>query len=273
MTRLVDIHDEEPGIPLLIEDAGILNLRIKPLRTSNYWLIPTLSASIELSRHKRGVHISRIARLVLETFNDEYFDYNLIDSLAEKLLDTHSETNRARVVLKARVAGSESNQSILYCVVAHRNGIDKRISGSGVTVLNACPCALNVSTTIFGKPYTHMQKTRIKTLIVTRNFVNPLELGLIIEKTFTTMKNVLNRLDEYRMIAQLYDKPLFNEDIVRLTAKLVYENYRDRLRENDKLRISVVSYETIHTFRVYSKLSRRICELDEELALSNNSRK
>lgn len=272
MNRVFDTHDEEPAISLSIGDAGILNLALKPLNLRGYWLIPTLTASIELSKHKRGVHVSRIAKLVLEAFNNESFDYEVVDNLAEKLLETHSETCRSKVVFKAKIAGSENNLFIAYRVVARRGGIDRRASEAGATVLNACPCALNVSTSICGKPYTHMQKTRIRAVLFTKSFIDPLEMGLTIVKSFTSMRNVLNRYEEYRLIAELYDKPLFNEDIVRLTTKALYEAFRDKLSGGDRIKVSAVSFETLHTYRIYSRLSRRIHELDEELVNNKNPR-
>lgn len=268
MSEFSDTHEEEPVVPIIIDNVGIASLSLKPLYFRGYWLIPTVTASIDLTRRRRGVHISRIAKLIHDLLNADSFDYNVIDNLAIRILETHSEAKHSKIIFKADVAGSESNLSITYRVSARSDGVFKRASEARVTVLNACPCALRVSTAISGKPYTHMQKTRVRVMIETLSCVDPLDIGLYIEKTFTTMKNVLSRLEEYKVITELYEKPLFNEDIVRLTIKLIYDKFREKLDSGDRITVSALSYETIHTFKIYSHISRRINELDEELTRS-----
>lgn len=270
MNNIFDTHDEKPTVPLTVDNIGITRLMLKPLHFRGYWLIPTLSAFIELSKRRRGAHISRITRLVHQILNNTSFGYDVIDSLAIKLLETHEEVGRSRVVFKARVAGSESNLSIRYEASAERGGLEKRVSEARITLINACPCALTVSRAISGEPYTHMQKTRVRVVVETKNLIDPLDIGLTLEGVFPITKNILTRLEEYKVIAEVYEKPLFNEDISRLTIKLIYEKFRKVLADNDRIIVSALSYETIHTYRIYSCLFRKISELDDEFASSRS---
>lgn len=277
-----DIQGENPSIPLDISNVCVQDLRIKLcLMSPNNHLechIAHISACVDLSRHFRGIHVSRSVESILITLNNIAYA-NLLDlqmalkNTAERLLIKHDYSSKANLRLKMEhICIIESNDvpiTIYINVKLHRSGSVKYSIGINIRGMTVCPCAQQVyafmeDITVPSVP-SHSQRA---TLHVRIDSSKPIDLDLcvfiryILSSFSTSLRSFLKRDEEYMLIKTAFRNPKFAEDVAREAAYKIYRAFREKLSDDAKIAVKVISYESIHPFNLRVEISHCVRELD-----------
>jgi GTP cyclohydrolase I len=258
---LPDVQAEAPAIPLLLDEAGVSDLRY-PITLhladgSAHPTVATTSFAASVPVDTRGVHMSRF----VETLHD-WRCRIAVDTLPGLLADL-----AARVAAKTVVARIEFPLFLERlgpisgggAFVAYDCALDGRLhSGAhslGLTVrvpiTSLCPCSREISD--YGA---HNQRGSIE---VNVNFGlsdvgHTLDFTDLIAATEAAgsapIYTLLKRPDERYVTMQAYENPAFVEDITRAIAAALQPD--TRIREG---RVRVVNEESIHSHNAYAAIA------------------
>lgn len=251
---------------LRINRVGIRGVKLPPVKMGDYWAIPAFNAFVDLSEDYRGAHISRIYKIVYESFSEySYLDYKLLEMVASRLLELHEGSSKADTFFRARlianVPGQEykSSRSIVGRLVVGAEGKKTFYSGVEFQIVTACPCALEVSKHLYSKPYTHNAIMKVLVLVRSDNLLpHPVELLSTLQKVFAEPSNYLNRIGEAEMVRKVAEQPRFAEDVAREAAKSVISAYSQVIGSRGRVYARVTSIEPFHEYKISVKLSTGI---------------
>ena len=287
----VDVPEERPSFPLLLDEVGIVNKTVWVSLNENRWgrLPFTADILINLPAERRGIHMSRIERAITELHDQEFTDlrdYALV--LGAQVMDSQPATTGS-IVLRGQVPllqASPISELISIDTVeigitarfADRNGARRTQVMIGATIchLTACPCTLAYNQVLFNQensPYplaTHSQRSKTSLMIESRTDSPPLapthdETINCLSSALHISRDLLKRPDEAELILQAHRQPQFVEDVVRETARSVGKMFANRLPAATRVRIKSLSLESIHIHDVTCRLDTSLNEILEVL--------
>jgi GTP cyclohydrolase I len=257
---LPDVQAEAPAIPMLLDEAGIADLRypitLHQSDGSSHPTIATTSFAASVSADTRGVHMSRF----VETLHN-WHDRIAVDTLSTLLTDLADRLAARDVVAKfdfplflertAPVSGGRA-------LVAYDCSLEGRLRSSTidctlttrVPITSLCPCSREISD--YGA---HNQRGSIE-IAVSFELIEdaePLDFGELIaaaeEAGSAPIYSLLKRTDERYVTMQAYENPAFVEDITRAVAAALRPDPRIRAG-----RVRVVNEESIHSHNAYAAI-------------------
>ena len=258
---LPDVQAEAPAIPLLLDEAGISDLRY-PITVhladgSTHPTVATTSFAASVPADTRGVHMSRIvetlhdwrSRIAVDTFP------GLLSDLAERV-DAQTVLARIEFPLFLERTGPVSGGSAF---VAYDCALEGRLHSGGhslsltvrVPITSLCPCSREISD--YGA---HNQRGSIEVSANCglRDVSGSLDLTDLIAATESAgsapIYTLLKRTDERYVTMQAYENPAFVEDITRAVAAALQPD--PRIREG---RVRVVNEESIHSHNAYASVT------------------
>ncbi|MHA1627239.1 MAG: GTP cyclohydrolase, FolE2/MptA family [Candidatus Asgardarchaeia archaeon] len=270
-----DIHDEVPEYRVYLNKVGIKN--IKEYATlddgkEKYRIPLSVSFYLSLPSSVRGIHTSRIVKVLNSFFNGRVIRLEVLDEslgeLVRSLVETHPKSKKAILELKMELPKrifddrfkGETFMAIFRVTYNRGRGLNHYIGLSDVAV-TACPCAskelerefekiLNLSPLKEKLPIaTHTQRCIVK-MIVQRKERDRLNIGKLlrlVEKSSSSyVLDELNRKGEVKLILHALQNEKFSEDVVR--------NVVGKLREMG-IRgvwayVSAESLESFHNFNL-----------------------
>ncbi|MCD6381316.1 MAG: GTP cyclohydrolase I FolE2 [Candidatus Odinarchaeota archaeon] len=270
-----DVHDEAPEYRVYLNKVGIKN--IKEYATlddgkDKYRIPLSVSFYLSLPSSVRGIHTSRIVRVLNSFFSGNMLRLEVLDEslgeLVRSLMETHPKSEKAILELKMELPKrmfddkfkGETFKAIFRVTYKKDRGINRYIGLSDVAV-TACPCAskelegkfekiLNLSALREKLPIaTHTQRCIVR-MIIQRKERDHLDVGKLlrlVEKSSSSyVLDELNRKREAKLILHALRNEKFSEDVVR--------NVVGKLREMG-IRgvwayVSAESLESFHNFNL-----------------------
>lgn len=260
-----DVQGQPDDRHIYINEVGISDLKI-PLTVfgcekdheKGQNVQATLSLSVDLSKDKKGIHMSRLIETILE--HSENMGIKSIPGLLHDIRERQGST-RANVRIdfnyfysrtapvtkksfpqayKCSLEGTLDNKSIVLS------------QGVEVPVQTLCPCSKEISD--YGA---HNQRSTI--WITLRHVLeNSEDIDISMEEIISIAESsassplypILKREDERYITMSAYDKPCFVEDVVRnVSSKL------EKDKRFDSYEIKTVNYESIHNHNAYAILN------------------
>jgi GTP cyclohydrolase I len=260
-SELPDVQAEAPAIPLLLDEAGISDLRypltIELADGSSHATVATVSLAASVAADARGVHMSRFVETLHEWRNRISVARlpELLDDLAQR---TTAESVFARFAFPLFLdrSGPASGGTALVpydCAVEAHLGQECRMELTvRVPVTSLCPCSREISD--YGA---HNQRGTVEIAVeaaVLQDPLDPLDLGDLINAAEAAgsapIYTLLKRSDERVITMQAYENPAFVEDITRTVAAALNDDPRVQ-----RGRVRVVNEESIHTHNAYASVT------------------
>jgi GTP cyclohydrolase I len=256
--ELPDVQAEAPAIPIVLDEAGIADLRyplvVQLTDGTSHATVATAALAVSVPPETRGVHMSRFVEVL-----HEWRERIGVDTVAALLADVADRLSSDAVVAKlafplflernAPVSGGRALVSY-DCSLEGRlaAGAARCTLGTRVPITTLCPCSREISD--YGA---HNQRGTIE-LDVSFDLakdVRPIDFGDLIhiaeEAGSAPIYSLLKRTDERSVTMQAYENPAFVEDIARAVAVELQRGKRIRAG-----RVRVVNEESIHTHNAYA---------------------
>ena len=258
--ELPDVQAEAPAIPLLLNEAGVSDLRY-PLTVeladgSKHATVATVSLAASVAADARGVHMSRFVE-VLHNWRSDIAIARVPALLAELAERTSAEEVLVRfefpLFLERSGPASGGTALVAYdCVVEARLALDTTVRLTvRVPVTSLCPCSREISD--YGA---HNQRGTVEISVHTapHGALGTIDLRELIAAAEAAgsapIYTLLKRSDERLLTMQAYENPAFVEDITRTVAAGLKED-----RRISRGRVQVVNEESIHSHNAYAAIA------------------
>ena len=287
-----DIPLQSPEVDLVIQSVGVVRENVPIALRGPFGegrvqtLNATLSLSTEVPQDRRGIHMSRIGDLVARNVGIVF--ENLLEYARALAVDFGREQYGGRSEISVRapysfvtpVAGwvSEKDKFSLDTVRLSAGVVDGDVQsatiGMAIDNMTACPCVqqtLKHALHALGKRsddgavdtplMTHSQRCATSVEIVDAlRFPSYVDILEALDRAVVRVKNTLPRDHELALVYSAHRRPQFIEDVVRLVllevSKLLVGDGNDPL-----VKVSSVSYESIHSFDIHAVISGRVSEV------------
>lgn len=271
-----DIHEKKPTVSIPLQEVGVTNVSI-PVRVAlgkkSSFMVPKISAFIDLPSKQKGIHASRSSEAIVETVSEQARKRvkleDLCAKIAERLLKKHPYARRASVSAEgeAIVTGKTPVTKVRtfepYTIrgnaVAGRMGkrfkIRKTI-GVEIIGMTVCPCA------------SHMQRSYATVMIEVpeKQELNALTLIEVAKEAMSAPTyELLKRADELAVVKKATERPRFAEDSLRFMAKSLVERLQD-LPNDTYVFISIRSLESIHKHDFVARREATLGVLRKEIS-------
>jgi GTP cyclohydrolase I len=257
---LPDVQAEAPSIPLVLDEAGITDLRypitIREADGSSYHTVATASFGANVAADTRGVHMSRF----VETLHD-WHGRIAVETLSQLLTEMRNRLAARDVVARLEFPlflEREAPVSGGRALVAYDCSLEGRLSahaqgcslGVRVPITSLCPCSREISD--YGA---HNQRGHVE-IYVSFDLASEAELldfGDLIsaaeEAGSAPIYSLLKRTDERFVTMQAYENPAFVEDITRAVAVVLQSDARI-----SSGCVRVMNEESIHSHNAYAAI-------------------
>jgi GTP cyclohydrolase IB len=258
--ELPDVQAEAPAIPIVVDEAGIADLRY-PITVhladgTCYPTVANTSFAASVRADARGVHMSRFVEIL-----HEWHRRIGVQALSALLADLSDRLSADAVVAKLefplfleRSAPVTSGSALVgyECSLEGRLGADAMgcTLTTRVPITSLCPCSREISD--YGA---HNQRGTIEASVsfALSNDVEPLDfsdlIGVAEEAGSAPIYALLKRTDERYVTMQAYENPAFVEDITRAVAAALRPDTRIRVGS-----VRVVNEESIHAHNAYAAI-------------------
>jgi GTP cyclohydrolase-4 len=250
-----------------------------------------MSACVNLPRNQRGIHVSRNVEAIIEAIGETKFAgfkklEEALHNLTRTLLNKHTYASMAETSLRtlyihrySSFMGMDEVPTILMIRdKLWRDGREELTIGVMVKGMTVCPCAQEVYAYMeklqSQLPHvpSHSQRALASVNITLNRLDNGIDLARLIDAVINSFSapvlNYLKREGEYRLVRRAFENPRFVEDVARSLVFNVYEVFTNELRDEDRIAVKVVSFESIHPYNLYAYSSYSIKELREKLTKS-----
>lgn len=249
-----------------------------------YVVYPSFDVFVDLPKSMRGINFSRSYEVLYEAIkkfsNTESRVEDVAKFISEELLKVHEYSTKSLVnfkfelTLKKTTLFSKKESLLNYEIEGfsklsrNKNSIETiRSIGLTATGMNACPCAQNEIRHIYAselhkklknkineehiKKYidlTHTQRVKATLKLETKEILPNFYFFIdILESSFSApVIHLLKRVDEANLIINAARNPKFVEDVAREIILRFYKNYKEKLKNEDKISVIVESFESIH---------------------------
>ena len=272
-----DIHDEKPRYELNIRKVGLRGIPLFPLRDKDYWLVPRVDVYVDLPRNKKGIHTSRLYRIVYSKMTElSILNHSILEQVAFEIFNNIEYVNLVDIVLKGRLITEDpgveikGNKHVSLRLISSRIKPLKYYSKVSLLVSSTCPCALEVSKYMYSAPYTHNSIIRLTSILESSNpTLSPLVLIRELSSILSEPRNYMNRIKEAEFIKKLVENPYFLEDIVRLVAYYIALNHKKELKDEDRIIVKGYSIEPLHEYNLLAYLDQKVKDISLSLSYDN----
>jgi GTP cyclohydrolase IB len=261
LLELPDVQAEAPAIPMVVDEAGIADLRypitVLLANGNSHPTVANTSFAASVSADTRGVHMSRFVE-VLHAWH-ERIGVNTFSALLADLADRlAAEAVVAKVAFPLffeRAAPLSGGTAL----VGYDCALEGRLLAGAMTcalttrvpITSLCPCSREISD--YGA---HNQRGEVEVNVSypLSDAAEVLDFNDLIEVAeeagSAPIYALLKRADERYVTMQAYENPAFVEDIVRAIARAIKPD--SRIMSG---RVRVVNEESIHTHNAYASIS------------------
>ncbi len=305
----VDMPDSEPRIKLPIKKVGITQ---RPHYVKIYdpfednkkiEILVDLKIFIPLRANKRGLHMSRLERVLVKFKDNVFKDLSEYSEAIIKELAATQEKNKGEIVVEGiyekdtykNQSGRKGHEILnLYSTSILKDDKVKNIIGLGVQFMNACPCPQRWAIRKFYQhlknlgyqendiyqileqiPFeSHTNRGSVKIYLENKeNRINYRDIYQILDNSVTIVRELLSGNDEHLFIRESHEKELFCEDVVRVVAFNLYKYLIDlNIKDKDmKVKIETEVDESIHFHNLYAKVSCTLKDLEKMLRKYNEN--
>ncbi|ODS42667.1 MAG: GTP cyclohydrolase [Candidatus Altiarchaeales archaeon IMC4] len=256
-----ETQEDMPEIGEALKRAGITNLRtlVKITHDSHrYKFVPNITITVDLTKDKKGVHMSRLIESVTEVVESEAEKLHIsIEQLEKRILNRLAEKHpygRAVIEMKTELVVRKKTpvtkkptmetHDISVSMISENGKFTKklRVDVVGNTV---CPHAMQM----VGKP--HIQRA-VGILEIEAEYSNDITLEEMIdcvERSFSSeVYTLLKSQDEAYVIEKMFKNPKFVEDVCR---GIIYR--AKKTFKGCKINAKVISQESIHRHDVIAE--------------------
>lgn len=291
MCCLPDVQNRRPAVEICLSKvciSGFYKRICLNVDGSDICLDAKMSACVNLPRNQRGIHVSRNVEAIIEAIGETKFAgfkklEEALHNLTRTLLNKHTYASMAETSLRtlyihrySSFMGMDEVPTILMIRdKLWRDGREELTIGVMVKGMTVCPCAQEVYAYMeklqSQLPHvpSHSQRTLASVNITLNRLDNGIDLARLIDAVINSFSapvlNYLKREGEYRLVQRAFENPRFAEDVARSLVFNVYEVFTNELRDEDRIAVKVVSFESIHPYNLYAYSSYSIKELREKL--------
>ena len=294
MCCLPDVQNKRPAVEICLSKvciSGFYKRICLNVDGSDICLDAKMSACVNLPRNQRGIHVSRNVEAIIEAIGETKFAgfkklEEALHNLTRTLLNKHTYASMAETSLRtlyihrySSFMGMDEVPTILMIRdKLWRDGREELTIGVMVKGMTVCPCAQEVYAYMeklqSQLPHvpSHSQRALASVNITLNRLDNGIDLARLIDAVINSFSapvlNYLKRESEYRLVRRAFENPRFVEDVARSLVFNVYEAFTNELRDEDRIAVKVVSFESIHPYNLYAYSSYSIKELREKLTKS-----
>ncbi len=294
MCCLPDVQNRRPAVEICLSKvciSGFYKRICLNVDSSDICLDAKMSACVNLPRNQRGIHVSRNVEAIIEAIGETKFAgfkklEEALHNLTRTLLNKHTYASMAETSLRtlyihrySSFMGMDEVPTILMIRdKLWRDGREELTIGVMVKGMTVCPCAQEVYAYMeklqSQLPHvpSHSQRALASVNITLNRLDNGIDLARLIDAVINSFSapvlNYLKREGEYRLVRRAFENPRFVEDVARSLVFNVYEVFTNELRDEDRIAVKVVSFESIHPYNLYAYSSYSIKELREKLTKS-----
>jgi GTP cyclohydrolase-4 len=257
-----DTQDERPDVSEDLTKVGVADLRTlvqTKWRGHTYKFIPRIHLSVDLSRRRKGAHMSRLVEAITESIEEESGRvYGSLEALERKILERLERKHpfrRGEITFETELVverktpktkrRSMETHDVIVTVIRENGRYTKKLSAR-VVGNTVCPHSMaNTS----GKP--HIQRAVAELSVEAGiNAKIPLEsLIVICERSFSSPAyTLLKTPDENEVVRQMHENPKFVEDVAREILNSAKKNF-----SGAKIKVRVLSHESIHRHNVVAE--------------------
>lgn len=259
--ELPDVQAEAPAIALVLDEAGIRDLRY-PIMVhltdgSNHSTIATVSLAARVAADTRGVHMSRFVEVLHELRRSIGVEslQALLEAISDRLAAQAAVAKFDFPLFLERVGPVSGGAALVEygCALEGRsdsNGTHCVVT-TRVPITSLCPCSREISD--YGA---HNQRGSVEISVgfESSQTPNPIDFHDLIEVAENAgsapIYSLLKRPDERYITMQAYENPAFVEDITRTVAAALRADARIRYGS-----VRVVNEESIHNHNAYAAIA------------------
>ncbi|UCE13676.1 MAG: GTP cyclohydrolase I FolE2 [Candidatus Heimdallarchaeota archaeon] len=263
-----ETQDQIPVISLSLDEVGVTDFQTQVSITRGtkiYRYQPTVSVVINLPPSRKGAHLSRFVESISEILSSEVQVHYSLEEMSVHVLKKLNERHpfekgsiSLEFIFFTTRTTPVSRRSSLENYNAHlTTWLDKEEILHQLTLgtygSTACPHALSQNPT----HYTHIQRAYAEISLKgpTPNIPDMEDVSVILDKSFSAPTfSLLKTEDEQWVVNQMWENPLFVEDVTRNLLQLASKHFSDQKLE---IRAKTVSQESIHKHNIMSKGSIR----------------
>jgi GTP cyclohydrolase IV len=296
--QFVDMPDAEPRVKLFIPKVGITQRPhyitvIDPFKNLPININSFVKIFMPLKESKRGLHMSRIERIMYSSQNKVY--KSLPCYTEEIIIPIIKEQNieSGKIYVKGiyeketdkNPSGRKGHEILyLYSITSVKNGCLKTFVGLGAYFMNSCPCPQRwairnfyyklkekgysdkeIYEIIKEAPLESHTNRGIVNLFVEDKNISYKDLYKIIDSSVNIVRELLSGNDEHLFIRESHEKELFCEDVVREVAFNVVKYLGNKIENERRVIIKAEVDESIHFHNLYAEISLPMEELKKQL--------
>ncbi len=264
-TKFIETQELQPNYPIELKDVGIKDFKtLLTIKRKNniYRYLATVELTINLTKQKKGAHLSRLARSITEILTDETHAHYSVEEMAIHTLNRLAERHvfqdgKMQIFFEyahettTPVSNLKSLEVYPITITTFKRNSTGFLHKITVSSLGntSCPHALAVAN---GKR-THIQRAKASLTIesTTKHMPKFSTLIEILEASFSSPTfAILKTEDEQWVVNQMFKNPLFCEDVARNLLYRADEAFKD---VPCNIFVEVVSEESIHKHDVISR--------------------
>lgn len=271
-----ETQDQSPVISLSLDEVGLTDFitQVSITRgTKVYRYQTTVSVVINLPPSRKGAHLSRFVESISEILSSEVRTHYSLEEMSSHVLEILNKRHpfeKGSITLKfiffANKTTPVSQRSSIenYSAQLTTWWDDGKITHKltlGTYGSTACPHALSQNS----ENRTHIQRAYAELSLQgkTPDIPDMEDMTMILDESFSAPTfSLLKAEDEQWIINQMWEKPLFVEDVTRNLLQLALKHFSNRKLE---IKAKVISQESIHKHNIISKGSTRTDSLESKV--------
>ena len=293
----IEVPGSVPAVQVPLARVGISNRPhyisvLDPFTNEPARLFADVKLSLSLPSHQRGLHMSRIERMMHDVQAEAPRELGeFTKCLVEKIIETQPQDN-CRVEVDAHyerlvdknASGKPSHELLkLHSAAEYKNGSIGLESGVTAKFMNACPCAQRWGIRQFAEKlekqgYTAEQIQDIipaaplqghtqygdATLYVQEG-VAMTQLYKILEQSSPLVRELLAGRDEGDFVREAQERGMFVEDVAREIIKNTVLNLDGAIADSTKVEIHLDVDESVHHHNLFTTTEATLGELSRQL--------
>lgn len=293
----IEVPGSVPAVQVPLARVGIGNRPhyisvLDPFTNEPTRLFADVKLSLSLPSHQRGLHMSRIERMMHDVQAEAPRELGeFTKCLVEKIIETQPQDN-CRVEVDAHyerlvdknASGKPSHELLkLHSAAEYKNGSIGLESGVTAKFMNACPCAQRWGIRQFAEKlekqgYTAEQIQDIipaaplqghtqygDVTLYVQEGVAMTQLYKILEQSSPLVRELLAGRDEGDFVREAQERGMFVEDVAREIIKNTVLNLDGAIADSTKVKIHLDVDESVHHHNLFTTTEATLGELSRQL--------